>query len=101
MSSVESLFKSFIVLIVCLISSVIITEFILQSGEMMRTEYIKTGVADSPPEWGGQDNSDFALSLGYFLTYVLDFYAIGQFIWVAVRRQRYDVQGQPIEEGGI
>ena len=99
MSSVESLFKSFVVMVICLLSSVIITQFILAPSEQVRTEFLKTGVADAPQEWGGQDNSDFALSLGYFLTYFLDFFAVAQFVWTAVRKQRYDVYGNPITEG--
>lgn len=99
MSSAESLFKSFVVLLVCLFSSVVITQFILLPSEIVRSEFIKTGVADAPPEWGGQDNPDFFLSLGYFLTYFLDFFAVAQFVWTAIRRQKYDIYGQPILEG--
>lgn len=99
MSSIESLFKSFIIMLVCLFSSVMITQFILMPAELVRTELVKTGIADAPPEWGGMGISDFTLSLGYFLTYFLDFFAVGQFIWTAVRRQKYDVYGNVISEG--
>jgi len=101
MSSIESLFKSFIIMLVCLFSSVMITQFILMPAELVRTELVKTGISDAPPEWGGMGISDFTLSLGYFLTYFLDFYAVGQFVWTSVRRQRYDVYGNPVVEEGL
>lgn len=100
MSSAESLFKSFVILVVCLLSSVIITMFILAPSEIVQKEIMNTGMGDAPPEWGAQTHKDidFYMSLGYFLTYFLDFFGIGQFVWTAVRRQRYDMYGQPIEE---
>lgn len=100
MSSIESLFKSFIIMLVCLFSSIAITQFILMPAELVRIEFIKTSIADASPEWGGMGISDFTLSLGYFLTYFIDFYAVGQFIWTAVRRQKYDVYGNVIGEEG-
>lgn len=99
MSSAESLFKAFVVMIVCLLSSIIITAYILAPEELVIHEIQKTGLQDVPPEWQTANYNDFFLSLGYFLTYFLDFFAVGQFIWTAVRKQRYDQFGQPIEEG--
>lgn len=100
MSSIESLFKSFVVMVVCLFCSVIITMFILMPAELVIVEVQKTGIEDAPIEWKTSDDKDFFLKLGYGLTYFLDFFAVGQFVWTAVRRQKYDVYGQPIEEFG-
>ncbi len=97
-SSIASLFKSFVILIICLISSVIITEFILMPAELVIHEVQSTGIEDAPPEWQTSDLIDFTLGAGYFLTYFLDFFAVTQFIYTAVRRQKYDVYGNEIED---
>lgn len=99
MSSVQSLFESFIIMIVCLFSSVIITEFVLAPGELVENQLVSNGISDAPPEWHAMDGVDSLWSYGYFLTYFLDFYAIGQFVWTCIRKQRYDIYGNPISEG--
>lgn len=98
MSSAESLFKSFLIMIVCLIVSVSATNYILMPLELARTQIQAAGLADAPPEWSSAGTADNLLSLAYWLTYFLDFFAVGQFIWTCVRKQRYDIYGQPIED---
>lgn len=98
MSSAQSLFKSFLILVVCLVCSVAITNFVLMPLEMVQNTLRATGMQDAPPEWSNSGDIDFYVSIAYWLTYFLDFFGVGQFIWVAIRRQRYDIYGNQVEE---
>lgn len=97
MSSAASLWEAFIIMIVCVFASILLV-FVLVPCENMLTGLQSTGLMDVSETWQTADDQEFYISIGYFLTYFLTFYGIGQFIWTAVRRQRYDIYGNPVEE---
>ncbi len=98
MSSALSLWESFIIMLVMILISIIATFVILMPFEEVNKQMTLAGVKDVPQEWQSSSNVDFYISAGYWLTYLVDFIAVGQFIWRSVKRQRYDSYGNLIYE---
>lgn len=84
-------------MIICVFASILLV-FALAPAENMLTQIQSSGLMDVPETWQTADNQDFYVSIAYFLTYFLTFFGIGQFVWTAVRRQKYDVYGNLVEE---
>lgn len=97
MSSAASLWQSFVIMIVCVFASLLLI-FALAPAENMITQIQSTGLLDVPEVWQTADDQDFYVSIAYWLTYFLSFFGVGQFVWTAVRRQRYDIYGNEVNE---
>lgn len=97
MSSAASLWESFVIMIICVFASIILV-FVMVPAENILTQIQKAGLMDVPETWQTVDDQDFFVSIAYWLTYFLTFFGIGQFVWTAVRRQKYDVYGNLVED---
>jgi hypothetical protein len=85
-------------MIVCLFAAVLLVFVALMPGELVVKSIQSTGIQDVPEPWQSSSQVEYYISSGYFLSYFLSFFAVGQFIWTAVRRQRYDVYGNLVED---
>ena len=90
MSSGTSLINSFFVMLIS-----ITLGFLLNAGagfalDTMLMRFAAMGVYDIPAASNPTTHINFYCNLFHLLMYVIPIFGVGQFIYTAVRRQRYD-----------
>ncbi len=90
MSSGQSLINSFFVMLISLTLS-----FLLNAGagyalDEMLMRFAAMGVYDIPGASNPTAHVNFYCNLFHLLIYVIPIFGVGQFLYTAVRRQRYD-----------
>lgn len=98
MSSAESLWESFVIMLLCIFGAILIIFAVGMPTEEANKQLILAGVIDVPQEWQTSDISDFFISIIYWIAYLMGFAGVVQFIYTSVRRTKYDVYGNPIED---
>ena len=92
MSSANSLFNSFFVFIFMLVFAFVLDVTVGHAIDVVVVKFADAHMyAEATPKW---DNSGFIqgfISNFHLLIYLIPAIGLGQFIYTAIRRQRYDV----------
>lgn len=90
MSSGMSLINSFFVMLISLLFAFVLNLGLGCTLDVMLTRFAAFGIYDVPAAYDPSAHLNFYCNLFHLLMYVVPIFGIGQFIYTAVRRQRYD-----------
>jgi len=89
-SSGQSLFTAFIIMFVCIVFGVFINFSFASMFDMISNELAIAGVHDVSPAWDTSSSADFMGGTIRLLGYAVPIMGVVNFLYSAVRRQRYD-----------
>lgn len=96
MSSAQSLFEAFIIMIILIMVAIILLFAVGVSTDNIFAAFIGTGfIEDVGSNWDTFEDRDMVISAFYAFDYGLIIAGVLNFIATAVRRQRYDDQYIP------
>ncbi len=96
MSSGMSLINSFFVMIVSFLLAFVLNVGLGFMLDRVLIAFATAGMYDVSAEWDPTSLVSMVCTLFYLLIYVVPILGVAQFVYTAVRRQRYD-QYEPIE----
>jgi len=96
MSSGMSLINSFFVMIISIVLAVVLNVGLGYVMDSMLMRFSSAGMGDVSSAWDPTSMVSFVCNLFYLLIYIVPIFGVGQFIYTAVRRQRYDLYREEI-----
>ena len=90
MSSGMSLINSFFVMLISLTLAFLLNAGLGYALDVMLTRFSVMGIYDVPAAYDPSSNLGFCSNLFHLLIYMIPIFGVGQFIYTAVRRQKYD-----------
>lgn len=94
MSSGLSLINSFFVMIISITLAFLLNVGVGSALDIMLTRFAAFGIYDIPAASNPTAHINFYCNLFHLLMYTVPIFGVGQFIYTAVRRQRYDAYQQ-------
>lgn len=90
MSSAQSLFEAFIIMMICFIVAVVVLFGVALPYDNMEPVFTQAGLGDVSEQWDTFGDRDFLVTLIYLLDIGIMIFGVGNFVVTAVRRQEYD-----------
>ena len=90
MSSANSLFKGFSVMVYCLVLGLALNISLAHGLDSMLVKFGEMGVFDVPSIWDSSAVVTRLVNMFYLMMYIIPMIGVAYFVLTAVRRQEYD-----------